>query len=288
MPTVQTNDIETYYERTGEGRPVVFVHASILDHSQWDEQVAAVAGDRTAVAYDVRGHGRTGGSEVSPYTISLLADDLHALVAALDLDRPVICGHSMGGLVAQFYAAAHPDEVGGLVLADTWTPPIRGVNDWFVRRAMLNAAVPPVRLLGYERVERANVWLYERLFGGSSGEYDRIVELREGVPRMSTDEFAKVVRAMTNVHGESVDLSAIAVPTLVLFGADELPFVKRHVAELAANIPNVGVTEVPDAGHASNLDNPEFFTATLREFLATIDRLDGPASQPPGDDGLAS
>jgi pimeloyl-ACP methyl ester carboxylesterase len=61
MPTVRTNDIETYYERRGEGPPVVFVHGAIVDHSQWDPQLDALSGDYTTVAYDVRGHGRTGG-----------------------------------------------------------------------------------------------------------------------------------------------------------------------------------------------------------------------------------
>lgn len=286
MPTLQTNGVETYYERRGEGPSVVFVHASVLDHSQWDGQVAALADDYTTVAYDVRGHGRTGGSAAESYSIGLFAEDLHALVEGLDLDRPVVCGHSMGGLVAQRYAATYPDEVGGLVLADTWTPPILGVDDWFVRRLMLNAAVLPARLFGYERVERAHVWLYERLFAGSSGQYGRIVDLREGMAPMATDEFVKVIRATTGDHESSIDLPTIPVPSLVLFGADDLPFVKRHAAELAARIPSASVTEVPRAGHASNLDNPEFFTATLREFLATLRRLDSRSSPPPGDDGV--
>lgn len=288
MPTIRTNDVDTYYERSGTGPAVVFVHASVLDHSQWDEQVAAISDHHTAVAYDLRGHGLTGATDVSPYTIELFAADLHDLVTGLELDRPVICGHSMGGLVAQSYAAAHPDEVGGLVLADTWTAPIRGLDDWFVRRVMLNAAIPPSMLLGFERVERAQVWIYERLFAGAGGKYDRIVALREAGPDMATGEFVKVIRAMTRRGGESPDLSAISVPTLVLFGADELPFVKRHAAELAARISDVAVTQVPDAGHASNLDNPGFFTATFTEFLATIDRFDAPSSQASGGDSLGT
>lgn len=275
MPTVRTGDIETYYERSGDGQPVVFVHASVLDHSQWDEQVAAVSDDHTAVAYDLRGHGRTGGSDISPYTIELFADDLHELVTELELYRPVICGHSMGGLVAQAYAVAHPGAVAGLVLADTWTPAIRGLDDWLVRRVMLNAAIPPAKLVGYQRVERAQVWVYERLFAGSSGKYDRIVALREAAPEMATGEFVKVIRAMTRRDGGSPALSAISAPTLVLYGADDLPFVKRHAAVLAAAISDVAVTEIPDAGHASNLDNPTVYTGALEEFLATTDRFAG-------------
>ena len=96
MPTVRTNDIETYYERRGSGPPLVFVHAAILDHAQWDPQVDALSDQYTTVAYDVRGHGRTGGSARNRYSIDLFADDLDALITALDLDDPVVVGLSTG------------------------------------------------------------------------------------------------------------------------------------------------------------------------------------------------
>ncbi|MFC7154716.1 alpha/beta fold hydrolase [Halomarina halobia] len=282
MPTVRTNGVETYYERRGEGPPIVFVHASIVDHAMWDRQADALADDYATIVYDVRGHGRTGGSGEPEYTMDLLAEDLYALVTALDLDRPVLCGLSMGGMIAQAYAAAHPDRIAGLVLADTFTPRILTRGEWFLRRVALNALIPPVRLVGYERVERANVWLTERLFGGVSGDYERIERLRETGPKMATDEFAKVIRSVTRFHGVAIDLSAITVPTLVLYGENELPFVKRHAAELAVHLSDVEIDEVPHAGHASNLDNPDSFTAAVRAFLTRIDPVEG-TDAPDGD-----
>ncbi|MFB6140372.1 MAG: alpha/beta fold hydrolase [Halosimplex sp.] len=155
MPTVRTNDVETYYERRGEGPPVVFVHGAIVDHSQWDPQLEALSDEYTTVAYDVRGHGRTGGSPRSAYSMDLFADDLHALLDALDIENPVLCGLSTGGCIAQVYAARHPDRVAGLVLADTFAPDYLSVGERFQRSLMLRATIPPVRLVGYERVEKA-------------------------------------------------------------------------------------------------------------------------------------
>ncbi|RDI70823.1 alpha/beta fold hydrolase [Halopelagius longus] len=271
MPTVRTNDVETYYERRGDGPPVVFVHGAILDAAQWTPQMNALEGEYTVVAYDVRGHGRTGGSARESYSVELLAADLRALVAALDLDRPVVCGLSMGGCIAQVYAAAHPDEVAGLVLADTFTPELFDRREWLQRSAMLRATVPFVRLVGYERVERAMVWLHERFSKGVSGDYGRIESLRAEGPKMETAEFAKVVRAVAAFHETTVDYSAVAAPTLVLYGEFEPSFVRRHAAKMAAEIPRVTVREVPGAGHASNLDDPDFFTDAVRAFLAVID-----------------
>ena len=269
MPTVRTDDVETYYERRGSGPPVVFVHGAILDHSQWAPQVDALAGEYTTVAYDVRGHGRTGGSARDAYSIELFADDLDALVTALDLDDPVVCGHSTGGCIAQAYAAERTDDLSGLVLADTFTPELFDRREWLQRVAMLRATVPPVRLLGYERVERAMVWLQERVHGrGVSGDYGNVERLRAEGPKMTTDEFAKVIRAVASFHETDLDLASITVPTLVLYGENELPFVRRHARKLGAELPDVAVRTVPGAGHASNLDEPEFFTAAVREFLA--------------------
>lgn len=273
MSTVRTDDVRTFYEQRGTGPPIVFVHGAVLDRTGWTPQVEALSAEYTTIAYDVRGHGRTGGSSRESYSIDLFADDLAALVEALDLDRFVLCGHSMGGCIAGTYAARHPDRLAGLVLADTFAPELLDRREWLQRSVLLRATIPPVRLVGYERVERAMVWLYERLSRGSSGDYDRIQRLRAAGPRMGTDEFAKAIRAVATFHETEIDLASIAVPTLVLYGEREPAFLRRHASRLAATIPEATVREVPGAGHAANLDDPAFVTDALREFLAgTFDR----------------
>lgn len=267
MPTVHTNGIGTYYERRGAGPPVVFVHAGVLDHHTWEPQVDALAPEYETVVYDLRGHGRTGGSDRSPYSAALFAADLAALLDALDLERPVIVGHSLGGLVAQTFAATHPDRVRGLVLADTYSPRILSRTEWFLRRVALPGIVLPVRLVGIERIERLNVRVAERVAPGSGGDYDRIAALRDRGPTMSTAEFGKVMTAYGRFHESDIDLRDVAAPTLVLYGERDLPFVVRQAAELAARIPDATVEVVPDAGHAANLDNPTAYTDALRRFL---------------------
>jgi pimeloyl-ACP methyl ester carboxylesterase len=271
MPTAHTNGVATYYERAGSGPPVVFVHGAVLDHSQWDPQAAALGDDYTVVTYDVRGHGHTGGSDRDTYSVDLFAEDLRALVAALGLDRPVVCGLSTGGCIAQVYAARYPDGLSGLVLADTFAPAILSWGEWLQRSLLLRATVPFVRLLGYERVERVMVGLQERVAGeGVSGDYENVEALRAQGPKMTTAEFAKVVRAVARFQETDLDLADIAVPTLVVYGEHEPAFIRRHSLRLGVEIPDATVRVVPGAGHASNMDDPEFFTAALQEFLASV------------------
>lgn len=174
----------------------------------------------------------------------------------------------MGGCIAQVYAARHPDRIAGLVLADTFGTE---VLDWHERLQflVLKSTISPVRIVGYERVEKVMVWLQERIQGeGVSGDYEQIERLRDEAPKMATNEFAKVITALTTFHETDIDISAVTVPTLILYGEHDAGFIRRHAAKFGEETPNATVQVVPEGGHASNLDNPDFFTSALREFLA--------------------
>lgn len=266
MPTIQTNDIETYYERRGEGPPVVFIHGAILDHSVWEPQVDTLQEAYETITYDVRGHGRTGGSPLSVYTIELFVDDLHTLLDGLDIERPVLCGLSMGGLIASMYASRYPERVSGLVLADTFTPEIL---DWRDRLTYLSlrSTILPVRLFGLARTQRVLTWLNERFNEGAGGDYGTVEQYQAAMPPISTTEFAKVIRALLAYRRSTLDLASITVPTLVLHGENTVGAVRRHSDKLGREIADARVRVVPDGGHACNLDNPEFFSDAVGDLL---------------------
>jgi pimeloyl-ACP methyl ester carboxylesterase len=111
----------------------------------------------------------------------------------------------------------------------------------------------------------------ERLSGdGVSGDYGNVERLRAKGPKIETEEFAEVTRALAAFHDTAVDFSAIAVPTLVLYGENEPAFVRRHAANLESAMQSATAREVPGAGHAANMDNPEFFTEAVRALLADV------------------
>jgi pimeloyl-ACP methyl ester carboxylesterase len=268
MPTVHTNGVETYYERRGEGPPIVFVHGAIMDHRMWAAQTDVLDDEFTTIAYDVRGHGRTGGSTVPTYTVDLYVEDLDALLAALDLDRPVLCGLSMGGCIAQAYAATYPDGISGLVLADTFTQAPLGLTG---RLLFTNLRVFAAldRVVRYESLNRFQMRVGNLLKSGVAGDGATVQELIDTAPTISHAEFVKIVDSLVAFpRGGTVDLSRIDAPTLVLYGEHEPSLMRDHAKLLSELIRTArAATEVPDAGHASNIDNPAFFTEALREFL---------------------
>jgi pimeloyl-ACP methyl ester carboxylesterase len=100
------------------GLPVVLVHSLAGNSTQWLGQLEHLRRTRRAVAFDLRGHGRSEPPGNGDYSIAGMADDVGAVADTLELDRFVLIGHSMGGGVALTYAGEHSERVAGLVLVD--------------------------------------------------------------------------------------------------------------------------------------------------------------------------
>lgn len=277
MPRVRTNEIETYYESRGpaSARPVVFVHGAWVDRRMWAPQVEALSDEYRVITYDLRAHGRTGSTADRNYTVELLAADLRALAGALDLERPVVCGLSLGGMVAQLYAVRY-GGLAGLVLADT------AVSTRLTRSDRLQRLLFPrwsmtgtVRLLGPERyvdwafrlarLTRSADW-----FGRDPGVRAYV---RETMSAFDAPTFNAVLDAIYGFR--RTDLAAVDVPALVANGEFESRSVFEHAAYAERTIPDARSVVIPDAGHVANLENPAAFTAELRAFLGSVSATNG-------------
>jgi len=166
-------------------------------------------------------------------------------------------------MIAQVYASRYPDRLSALVLADTFTPAFVSRRDHIERTMLMNVLIGLLRVVGYGRAMGLVTWFGRKL------ERDETTSLRaEAFPAMETPAAVNALRAVASFHETTVDFAAIGVPTLVLYGEHETSVISRHTPVLAAQLPDATVREVPNAGHASPWDNPEFFNRTVREFLA--------------------
>lgn len=264
MPTAQTDDIETYYEASGNGPPIVFIHGALSDHSAAAQQLETFSDTYTAITYDLRGHGKTTNPQHAPYSIDLLAEDLRAFITEMGLERPVLCGISMGGMIAQVYASRYPDQLSGLVLADTFSPAFLDRRDRIKRSSIVNAMAGLIRIVGYNRAKGLMLWFGRKL------ERNQTTSLRpDAFPDMDTADAVNALKAVAGFHTTDIDLPSITVPTLILYGEHETSIISRHAPTLSAQIPDSTVQEVPDAGHASPWDNPEFFNSAIQAFLTS-------------------
>ncbi|WP_458209454.1 alpha/beta fold hydrolase [Haladaptatus sp. NG-SE-30] len=275
MPTVQTNGIRTYYEEYGEGPPLVFLHGAYSDHRLWAEQARQLASDYRVIVYDLRGHGRTGGSETTSYTMGLYADDLDALITALKLDRPAICGLSMGGMVAQTHAAENPDTIAALCTLGAVTPEILTRGEWLDRRVVPKLIDTVSTVVDRERVIAVLRWINERRYEeGASGDLEKLVRIQqahaEEFPEVTETESEKIGELLTTYPAVTIEHSAITVPSLLMYAEREPNSVARHAKYMANTISDAEACQIPNAGHNSHVDNPEFVIDSLRAFLTGI------------------
>jgi pimeloyl-ACP methyl ester carboxylesterase len=272
MPFLRTGDIDTWYERTGSGPPLVLIHGGFVDSRMWDPQVDAFAADYLVLRYDLRGHGRTGPSPRGRYSVDLFADDLVALLAGLGIRRATLCGISFGGMVAQSVAARHPEVLEGLALAGTAVSTTLTRTDRFQRCFLAPRwlFLPTIRAMGAARFVRFSSWLgrHTRNAGwfGRDEAVRRYVE--EAMLRMPTAEYVKMYGAIYDFQAQ--DLSRVHVPTLLLNGENESRSVHRHAEHIRTLIPHAESVVIDGAGHVSNMENPEPFNRALRDLLERV------------------
>lgn len=263
--TVPTNGVETFYVRRGDGPPLVFVHGAIMDHRMWEHQLDALADEFTVVAYDVRGHGWTGGSAADRYSMDRYAADLDALLREFGIERPVLVGLSMGGAIAQVYAATSPENVAGVVLADTFTPAPMGLAGRFLfANLQLFALLSP--FVDYRRLNALQLRVGERLVPGVGGDGETIQRLVDTGPAIPPAEFRKVVNSLVAFVRSDFDVATVTAPTLVVHGEHVPGPMADLSSRIVGRLPDARFVVVPGGGHASNLDSPAFFTEKVRAF----------------------
>jgi 3-oxoadipate enol-lactonase len=266
--------VELCVAEAGEnGRPLLLLHGftgAKEDFSDWLDPLA----DRGwhAVAPDQRGHGESAKpAHDGAYSFDVFTGDLLALLDVLGWTSAVVLGHSMGGMVLQNAVVDAPERFAAIVLMDTTHRALKGVDPDVVEMACAlaveqgmpallaaQAAVAGLRQPAEQRV------LDERPGYAAFG--DR--KLLASAPAM----YASMLRAITD-PARRVDcleaLASVAVPTLVLVGEQDRPFLgpSRRMAEAIAGAELV---VIPDAAHAPQFENPAAWWEALTSFL---DRL---------------
>jgi pimeloyl-ACP methyl ester carboxylesterase len=217
----------------------------------WDGQIAALAPSHRVILWDMRGHGESDDpDDPAAYSEALSVEDMAALLHRCGIDRAVIGGLSLGGYMSLAFHLAHPEMVTALMLFDTG-PGFRNAD---ARRAW------------NERARQRADDLEARGFA-ALGQSE---EVRQSKHR-SARGLAGAARGMLAQADDRIiaGLDAIAVPTLVLVGADDTHFLAA-ADYMARKIPGAARVTIPNAGHASNLHQPALFNRAVMDFLGGL------------------
>jgi pimeloyl-ACP methyl ester carboxylesterase len=249
VPLLDRNGVQIYYEDHGDGPPILLSHGYSATCRMWNEQIAALVPRHRVIVWDMRGHGESDDpDDPAAYSEALTVEDMAALLHRCRIDRAVIGGLSLGGYMSLAFHLTHPEMVRALMLFDTG-PGFRNAD---ARRAW------------NERAQQRARDLETRGFA-ALGESD---EVRLSKHR-SARGLAGAARGMLAQGDDDhiiAGLDKIAVPTLVLVGANDTNFLAA-TDYMARKIPEATRVTVPDAGHASNLHQPELFNRAVKDFL---------------------
>jgi pimeloyl-ACP methyl ester carboxylesterase len=266
-PRIRVGDIDVAYRIAGRGRPVVLVHGLACGQRMWFHQRRKLSDRHTVITYDLRGHGHSDApEEATRYSGAHLARDLLGLIDALGLDRIAVVGFSMGGGPALALAAARPDRVSHLVLADVGA----GADDAWRTQWLARRWVDFADRNGFDDLvpDMLRSEFYKLYVNARPRFRQHMAGLIRRTPLTGLRHtLAEVLGKRTPLFRVRSALRAIKVPTLVMLGQHD--YVCRNAARLMAEtIPGAVLHKIAGAGHMSPLERPHEFGETLMAFFA--------------------
>lgn len=269
MPQVTVGDVEVYWERHGEGDPVLLIQGLGANHRFWAPLLPTFARRAQVILVDWPGTGLSGdfpvGSEASTAT---LADAIAGVLDALEIEQAHVVGRSMGGCIAQQIAIRHGAKTRSLVLASTWAR-----ADPFLVAVL--SSWPEILEVGGDALllSQASFWAFPREF--YSPDYQR--EEREVAAviadaielRQRPKEFRRLVAA--GVEHDAVPLlHTITAPTTVMVGSDDILTPPSLAAKLYQLIPSARLATIDGAGHGFYEQFPNKFADLVFEAWTRV------------------
>jgi 3-oxoadipate enol-lactonase len=266
MPHLSLPDAEIYYETHGEGSPFLFCSVTGLDHQAWKfHQVREFSRDHRVILFDYRGTGKSS-KTVQRYSIPMFTGDAAALLDHLNVEQAIVCGHSMGGVVAQFLAIEHPRKVKKLILASSGAahPGAHGIPLAMCRDMVRQG------FEGYIREHTIETGWTKEFVAAHPELIEKFLEVRmSGIAPL--ENYLHFVLARQG-HDHTHRLKEICVPTLVLVGDDEnhgatdnTHWAAAH--QLASAIPQAKLVVLPGEGHHYLATNPAAAHEAIRAFI---------------------
>jgi pimeloyl-ACP methyl ester carboxylesterase len=237
MAILDRDGVKIFYEAFGDGPTVLLSHGYSATSAMWKPQVTDLQRDFRIVVWDMRGHGNSDSpDDPAQYSERATVDDMAAILDAVGARTAVIGGLSLGGYMSLAFELAYPSRTSALMVFDTGP--------------------------GYRKAEGREGWnkTAAALGGGNEVRVSR---------HRSAQGLAHAARGMlAQVDGRVIErLPHIAVPTLVLVGEKDTPFLAA-TDYMATKIPGARKVVLKDAGHASNIDQPAAFNRAVRTFLS--------------------
>ena len=272
MTHLTTDDgVKLYYEESGAGIPIIFVHEFAGDYRAWEPQVRYFARRYRCIAYNARGYPPSDvPSDVARYSQDRVRDDIRAVLDALEIDKAHIVGLSMGGFATVHFGFTYPARARSLVIAGAGYGAAPDKREQFAAEAEAAASKFEAGMaqaaagyaLGPTRVQFQNK--------DPRGWKEFADQLAEHSVVGSANTLRGVQKRRPSLFDLAEKMKTITAPTLIMTGDEDWPCLEPGLL-MKRNIPTAGLVVMPNCGHAINLEEPAAFNAHLADFFHAVD-----------------
>jgi pimeloyl-ACP methyl ester carboxylesterase len=282
MPQAQTDDgVRLYYEETGSGTPVIFVHEYAGDHRAWEPQMRHFGQRYRAITYAARGYPPSDvPADVSKYSQVRAADDIGSVLDHLKIDKAHIVGLSMGGFATLHFGFRHPGRALSLVVAGCGYGAEKGQQERF--RAEAEA------IAKFIDDNDISVFAEKYAYGPTRVQFENKDPRGFAEFKQQLGEHSKlgarntqlgVQRERPSLYDLIDDMKRLTVPTLVLTGDEDWPCLQPALL-MKQNIPTAALSVMPNCGHTINIEDPDQFNRIVGDFLLQVDAGRWPKRDP--------
>jgi pimeloyl-ACP methyl ester carboxylesterase len=252
MPRIDRDGVGIYYEVHGDGPPLLLTHGYSSTSAMWHGQIEALARDHQLILWDMRGHGHSDyPDDPKAYSEALSVGDMAAILDAVGTRRAIIGGLSLGGYMSLAFYRAHPERTRALLIIDTGP--------------------------GFKKDDARETWNARALATADKLDQEGLAMLKSATRERATAShrnargLALAARGMLTQRDAAVMelLPNIKVPSLIVVGADDTPFLAAS-DYMAAKISGAQKVVIPAAGHAVNIDQPKAFVDAVVPFLKNL------------------
>ncbi|MCZ6557880.1 MAG: alpha/beta hydrolase [SAR324 cluster bacterium] len=271
MPTLAANGINIYYEDTGSGIPILFLHEFAGDHRSWETQVRYFSRRYRCIVYAARGFPPSDvPQDVSAYSQDIAVDDAKGVLDALNIDKAHICGLSMGGYASVLFGVKYPERALSLIIggcgygssskASNWYGELDEIAKAFIEEGM--QAKADQYAIGPTRVQLQNK--------DPRGWEEFRAQFMSHSALGAANTFMGVQKHRPNLLKMENELSAVQVPSLIILGDEDVPAMEASLF-MKQVMPCAALEVLPNSGHAINLEEPDRFNRSLLEFFSAVD-----------------
>jgi len=254
------NNLAVYEFGNREMPTIIFIHGFPFDYRMWENQINFLQNDYHIIAYDCRGLGQSYVGD-GQYTMEAYVNDLFSIVTELNIEKPILCGLSMGGYIAFRAVEREEAKLGGVIFCDT--KPSADDDTAKLKRAN---AINMINVDGLEKFVEFFIptTLWDDTITNNQSLYKTLLWRSKSHNPQGVKGAQYAILSRTNTEEY---LKKIKIPTLFICGSYDKLTAPSEMEKFHKKVKKSEFAEIPNAGHLSPLENPDYVNGILKDFL---------------------